>query len=849
MLKLDYSTTRKNLQKNNLLPEFYTTAGYQLFHQKYEWNCENPREHYMRLASTLAKWRDEKVKPDWWETDPYTKGKTWQEVFFNTLWEGLISPSTPMLANTGSPERGTGVSCAGGYLGNNLYDRHNSITEAAILTKHAHGTSYSIDDWPHEGAAIKRGGFSRGIMPIIRDFINCMEETTQSSRRGSLAYSLRPEHGDFDKVLKYLLEQPEGNHVGWLMTDEFLHNLHRKDKETIKKFNDILYTKMRTGKGYLTFIDKMNRHLAPAFKDKGLTAKASNLCVAPETLILTKNGYVEISSVVNTVQEIWNGLEWSLVQVVKTGTNQKLLKVVTNSGMDLECTHYHKFYVITSNKKIIEKRTNELQPGDKLIKSNFPIIEGKEELEFPYQDGFYSGPSNIVSIDNKFHVPDSKYSIKTRISWLAGIFDSVGVVKDNKNYHIQISNINKDFLHNIQLMLHTLGVNSKISYNESCIQVYNLDISQSGIITLLQLGFSPKILIIEKDFSFNKKASQYVKVESVIDENRISDTYCFTESKRGMGIFNGILTGQCQETNLIADEEYTFSCVILCYALSQYRKWPEHLVHIGQIMSDCNISEYLHSLENMSKQDQKALNKIYKFTKEFRALGSGVVGLHTLFQQERIIFGSLDSSYLNHEIFKRLDKDSLEATKWLAIVDGEPEGCKGYGIKNATRLMMPPTKSTAEIMRGDSEGIGLDTAMAFTKQSAAGELFRVNRVLLELMKEKGVYNDNNIFEIVKAKGSVQKVSWLDDHEKKVFKTAFEIDMKYVLRLASQRQKYIDQGQSLNLYLTSNDSEQYIGELHKMAYEDENILSLYYTYSMRGADGLVRDIEGCESCSG
>jgi ribonucleoside-diphosphate reductase alpha chain len=579
---LDYSSTRKLLQSEKLLPEFYTTAGYQLFHQKYEWNCNNPREHYERLAFTMAKWRSEEIKPDWWENDPYTKGKTWKEVFFNVLWEGLISPSTPMLANGGSPERGTTVSCAGGNVGNNLFDRHNSVTEAAILTKHAHGTSYCIDDWPHEGFKLKRGGHSKGILPLIQDFIKCMEETTQSSRRGSLAYSLRPEHGDFDKVLKYLLENPESNHVGWLMTDEFLHNLHKRDKTTINKFNNILYTKMRTGKGYLTFIDKMNRHLAAPFKDKGLTARASNLC---------------------------------------------------------------------------------------------------------------------------------------------------------------------------------------------------------------------------------------------------------------------------QETNLIANDEYTFSCIILCYCLSQYRKWPEHLVHIGQIMSDCNISEYLQSLENLSIQDKRALNKIYKFTKEFRALGSGVVGLHTLFQQESIIVGSMDSIYLNKEIFAKLDKESLEATKWLAIVDGEPDGCKGYGIKNATRLMMPPTKSTAEIMRGDSEGIGLDTAMAFTKQSAAGEMFRVNRVLLDLMKSKGVYNEKNIFDIVKAKGSVQKVSWLNEHEKKVFKTAFEIDMRYVLRLASQRQKHIDQGQSLNLYLTSNDSEAYIGELHKLAYEDENILSLYYIYSMRGADGLVRDIESCESCSG
>ena len=115
------------------------------------------------------------------------------------------------------------------------------------------------------------------------------------------------------------------------------------------------------------------------------------------------------------------------------------------------------------------------------------------------------------------------------------------------------------------------------------------------------------------------------------------------------------------------------------------------------------------------------MEKIYRFTKEFRSLGSGVLGFHTLLQRKQMVIGDLDTMALNREIFQRLDKESKETTQWLAEVLGEPEGCIGLGVRNATRLMMPPTKSTAEIAAGASEGIGLDVAMAFTKQSAGGE--------------------------------------------------------------------------------------------------------------------------------
>ena len=167
------------------------------------------------------------------------------------------------------------------------------------------------------------------------------------------------------------------------------------------------------------------------------------------------------------------------------------------------------------------------------------------------------------------------------------------------------------------------------------------------------------------------------------------------------------------------------------------------------------------------------------------------------------------------------------------------------GIRNATRLMMPPTKSTAELAAGASEGIGLDMAMAFTKQSAGGEFFRINKVLLEIMKERGVYNEEEVRKLAESKGTVQQVSWLDDHEKAVFRTAFEIPMEAHLELCSQRQKYIDQAQSINLYFSGHDTEEYISKIHRMAFEDEGILSLYYIYSMRGGE-ITRSTD-CESC--
>lgn len=116
------------------------------------------------------------------------------------------------------------------------------------------------------------------------------------------------------------------------------------------------------------------------------------------------------------------------------------------------------------------------------------------------------------------------------------------------------------------------------------------------------------------------------------------------------------------------------------------------------------------------------------------------------------------------------------------------------------------------------------------------------------MKERNVFNDETIRHIVNSKGSVQgpEFDWLSEHEKAVFRNAFEVPMDAYLNLCAARQPKIDQAQSINLYFTSNDPESYISKIHKKAFDDENILSLYYIYSMRDAGEITRITE-CEVC--
>ena len=276
--------------------------------------------------------------------------------------------------------------------------------------------------------------------------------------------------------------------------------------------------------------------------------------------------------------------------------------------------------------------------------------------------------------------------------------------------------------------------------------------------------------------------------------------------------------------------------------LSYYNEWKNtDAAFIATVFLDCVVQEFIERAKNI-----RGLEKAISFTKKSRALGLGVCGYHTYMQKNMIPFESVEAQLWNVEVFKMLDTESKRASAWVASVYGEPEWMKGYGYANTHRIAVAPTKSTALIMGGVSEGINPDTAYVFTQRTPAGEVDRVNPVLLSIMKDKGVFNKAEIGKIRDAMGSVQGVDWLTDDEKEVFKTAFEIDQHMVVKQASKRSEVgIDQYQSLNTFFRAGSDEGYINSVHKKAFLDEHILGLYYIYSQAGVQASKDECESCQ----
>jgi ribonucleoside-diphosphate reductase alpha chain len=297
----------------------------------------------------------------------------------------------------------------------------------------------------------------------------------------------------------------------------------------------------------------------------------------------------------------------------------------------------------------------------------------------------------------------------------------------------------------------------------------------------------------------------------------------------------------CTEIFLHSDAiKYTYTCVLAWMNLSKSDEWEgTDAVFVATVFLDCVVSDFIRQASLIP-----GMEKAVAATKAGRAIGLGAGGFHTYLQEHSFSWGGIDAHLYNGRIFKHIDTQSLEASKWLAVELGEPEWCKGYGLRFTHRMAVAPTKSTALIYGGISEGINPDTAMTFTQQTSAGDVSRVNPTLLKLIKAKGLDVEECIADAVKGYGSVQHVVWLTDEEKTIFLTAFEINQRDIIRLAAARQRYIDQGQSLNLFFGSNAKEADIAKIHAEAFMNPWIFSLYYVYSSRS---IVSSSSECTSC--
>jgi ribonucleoside-diphosphate reductase alpha chain len=297
----------------------------------------------------------------------------------------------------------------------------------------------------------------------------------------------------------------------------------------------------------------------------------------------------------------------------------------------------------------------------------------------------------------------------------------------------------------------------------------------------------------------------------------------------------------CTEITLASDEFHTFTCVLSSMNLSKYDEWKDtDAVYNATVFLDCVAEEFIKVGRGI-----KGLEKAVRATESGRALGLGTLGFHTYLQQNMVALDSMEAHQLNQQMFKGIRREAERATKWLATAKGEPKWCKGLGRRNTHLLAVAPNSSSALVCGSVSQGIEPVYKNVYVQGSPAGEINRINPALLDRLQSTGRYTKELMDKIISNNGSVQGMEEFSEEEQQVFKTAFEWNQDVLIRLASVRQRHIDQAQSLNLFYPAEVPEAEISRVHKLAFKDENIKSLYYLRSEAGVRGSDGECVACE----
>lgn len=698
-------------------------------------------------------------------------------------------------------------------------------------------------------------------------------------------------------------------------------------KKKMIKARDLLLTHItewfETGMNYSFFVDNVNQH-TPFIEP----VRLSNLCVAPETLVLTDHGYKRIDSLQDEDVNVWNGESFSRVTVRKTGENQGLVTVTLSDGRSIDCTEYHKFYIAEGyTGRYTEKRAFELKAGDKIIKHDLPVIDGSKVLENAYTNGMFSADGSyakgrpildlyhekmelkhlisctgnwseqeerkkartyLIGVKEKFFVPDESYTIKSRLEWLAGYLDGDGTIARNgTNESIQAQSIELGFLREIQLMLDGLGVHSKVVFasNEgrymlpkndgtgvyaeyNCKYADRILISSTGLYKLANLGFNTHRLKWTKRKP-QRNAEQFVQVVSVEDNGRKDNTYCFTEPKRGMGVFNGILTGNCQEIclptkafgNIPALYEYAESGeVALCFLGAMV---------VGNIESDSEYEEAAYQLCKFI--DNTIDNAVYPFksieftAKKRRSIGVGMTDVAHWMAKHGYKYDTEEGRNAIHRLAERHSYFIHKASVRLAKERGHCEWMNRTKYADSSPWL-PIDTYNKNIDKHHSQALQYDWEALRSDIKQHGVRFSVHEAYMPVESSSAFTNSTNgVYPIrehqvyKKSPAGVVFFEAPDWHElKDHYQRAWDIDKFDLAKFYGIIQKFTGQSISADFYHDYGKSKKVSGiEMIKLFLFADSIgmKTFYYLNSVdtNNVDGHyeVRDVEidesGCESC--
>lgn len=654
------------------------------------------------------------------------------------------------------------------------------LSDCAQISKYAGGIGVAITKIRAKGSPIKgTNGISNGIVPMSRMFNELARYIDQGGgkRKGAVSLYLEPWHPDVFDFLDLRKQQGKEEirardiFTALWIPDLFMERVERDAEWSLlcpnqcpglvdvygdefkvlyesyenqglamrivparSLWRSILQSQIETGTPYMLYKDACN---AKSNQKNLGTLKSSNLCVAPETKMLTRQGYFEIQSLWGKTVDVWNGDCWSETEVYKTGVNKKLIKVITDCGQELYCTEYHKFYVKNKYGSPPEvKRAHELVKGDKLEKFNLPepnqqfvtfnpklYTEGLytadgcyTSTKFPHRVYLYGAKQDLaqylLKADRSYNQPAQnrshyeygnlrpKYFIPTIaedtvsgvLSWLAGYLDGDGCVTNNNgNQGIQVSSVNKDFLQALQLSLQELGVNSKIKLlrkagnyslpkndgtNENALYQCRdvYRLTINGVHTKKLLCLGLPVKRLRiTSYEGQREAEKHIKVISIVDEGRHDDTYCVTETLKNKVMFNGLLTGNCVEILEYTCHDEIAVCNLASINLS---KLVENGTFNYKRLGE--ITEQLViNLNSVLDSNYYKLPETSNSNLKRRPVGIGVQGLADVFMKLGLSFDSAEARYINKCIFEFIYFSAVQASMQLAKDHGSYEGFEG----------------------------------------------------------------------------------------------------------------------------------------------------------------------------
>jgi ribonucleoside-diphosphate reductase alpha chain len=340
----------------------------------------------------------------------------------------------------------------------------------------------------------------------------------------------------------------------------------------------------------------------------------------------------------------------------------------------------------------------------------------------------------------------------------------------------------------------------------------------------------------------------------------------------------------CSEITLPTDEERTAVCCLSSVNLEYFDEWKDHPLFIKDLvtMLDNVLETFIDNVVNLKgvnnkietytefldyvKVDKEGYAKAAYSAYRERAVGLGAMGFHSYLQRNSIPFEGMYASSFNNRCFKYIKEQAEQTSRLLADVRGEAPDMDGSGKRNACLLAIAPNASSSIICGGTSPSVEPSRANVFTHKTLTGSYKVKNKYLEKILEEKGINTKETWQEIAANEGSVQTLKGLSEEEKEIFKTAPEINQVWIIEHAVQRQKYVCQSQSINLFFIPpkatepqeihDEYLEYINGVHWKGIK--NLKSLYYLRSnaARNAENVNIKIpkinleeEECISCEG